>query len=92
MKFFAILSLSTLAVLAAALPQGDTDTADIEPVDIGPIPPMPSSLQDGAPVTSNATDDTDPQKRGLEKRDFNINIWQDPNKGGRHQTLHVARK
>ncbi|XPS76161.1 hypothetical protein M3J09_008219 [Ascochyta lentis] len=89
MKYLTIISLSTLAVLAAALPQGTNEVEDVEPVDIGTIPAMPDSLKDGAPVTSTAGDDVDPEKRGIEKRDFGIDIWQDPNQGGRHQTLHV---
>ncbi|KAJ4301556.1 hypothetical protein N0V90_003649 [Kalmusia sp. IMI 367209] len=95
MKFFAILSVSALAVLAAALPQADNGSAVTEPVDIGTIPPMPDTLKDGTPVASNAGDDKDPEKRDfeerdLEKRDFKIDIWQDPNKGGRHESLQTV--
>ncbi|KAF2678132.1 hypothetical protein K458DRAFT_436045 [Lentithecium fluviatile CBS 122367] len=87
MKFLATLSLLALTAVATALPQADSPS-DNTPVDIGPIPPAPTGIQDGAPTYEIGDPDSEPaDKRGLEKRSFHIQVWADINRGGRHQQL-----
>ena len=88
MHLISTLSLAALVALAAALPQADTPDSTI--VDIGPIPPAPPGLEDGASIVETGNPDDEPADKrsaNLERRSFRVQIWSDVRRGGRHQSL-----